>query len=226
MEGGREFRELLAADAALMLGIAEAPDVAAALQRYWSRRDHPGATFEAELAHIARLSPEAPGRIRAEVDRLLGDVSGDARAALVRHGGLDRSIHVALGQGGANLTRALSVLGVPIRAPLRELPRDRYVGFEAAGVGGMGVVYAAVDTEMNRRVAFKMVRPHAERGREEETPSHPLEATKPEKDTPESEVFEQLKARLVQEAWVTGGLEHPGIVPVYEIGKTPTGIPY
>ncbi len=39
-------------------------------------------------------------------------------------------------------------------------------------------------------------------------------------------MFEQLKARLVQEAWVTGGLEHPGIVPVYEIGQTPTGIPY
>jgi len=28
----------------------------------------------------------------------------------------------------------------------------------------MGVVYAALDTEMNRRVAFKRARPHAERG--------------------------------------------------------------
>ncbi len=90
----------------------------------------------------------------------------------------------------------------------------------------MGVVYAAIDTEMNRRVAFKMVRPHAERREDEEAPAHPLEANRPEEGTPESEVFEHLKARLVQEAWVTGGLEHPGIVPVYEIGSTPTGIPY
>jgi formylglycine-generating enzyme required for sulfatase activity/serine/threonine protein kinase len=226
MAADREFRELLAADAALMLGVAEAHDVAAALMRYWARRDQPGVTFEAELAHIARLAPETLERMRAEVERLLGETGGDAKSALTRHGGLDRSIHLALGQGGANLTRALSVLGIPIRAPLRALPPERYVGFEAAGIGGMGVVYATLDTEMNRRVAFKMVRPHAERGKEAETPSSPLEASMPDKDTPESEVFEQLKARLVQEAWVTGGLEHPGIVPVYEIGQTKAGIPY
>jgi formylglycine-generating enzyme required for sulfatase activity/serine/threonine protein kinase len=222
----REFRELLAADAALMLGVAEAPDVAAALQRYWARREQAGVTFEAELRRIAQLPEEALARVRGEVDRLLGLAGGDARLALTRHGGLDRSIHLALGREDGGLTAALSVLGVAIRAPLRELARERYVGFEPSGVGGMGIVYAALDTEMNRRVAFKMVRPHAERGEAEETPPHPLEASRPGKDTPESEVFEQLKARLVQEAWVTGGLEHPGIVPVYEIGQTPTGIPY
>jgi formylglycine-generating enzyme required for sulfatase activity/serine/threonine protein kinase len=226
MDGAREFRQLLAADAALMLGLAEAPDVAAALQRYWARRDQPGVTLEAELAHIARLTPETLGRIRAEVERLVGEAGGDARVALTRRGGLDRSIHLALARGGEHLTRELSVLGIPIRAPLRALSPERYVGFETAGVGGMGVVYAAVDTELNRRVAFKMVRPHAEHARDEQAPSSPLEANKPGKDTPESEVFEQLKARLVQEAWVTGGLEHPGIVPVYEIGQTQAGIPY
>jgi hypothetical protein len=134
MGGDREFRELLAADAALLLGAAEAPDVAAALQRFWARREQPGVTFESELAHIARLSPEALAKIRAEVERLLGEAGGIAQVALTRHGGLDRSIHLALGQGGASLTRALSVLGVPIRAPLRELPRDRYVGRPLTGL--------------------------------------------------------------------------------------------
>ncbi len=38
--------------------------------------------------------------------------------------------------------------------------------------------------------------------------------------------FAALEARFLQEAWVTGGLEHPGIVPVYELGQTPAGIPY
>jgi len=163
MSTNMEFRELLAADAALMLGVAEAHDVAAALQRYWAKREGTEASLLSELAHIARLSPDALTRIRAEVERLVGEAGGDAKVALTRHGGLDRSLHVALGQGGANLTHALSVLGIQIRAPLRALPPDRYVGFEAAGIGGMGVVYAALDTEMNRNVAFKMVRPHAER---------------------------------------------------------------
>ncbi len=225
MEQGREFRELLAADAALMLGVAEAPDVAAALQRYWDRRAEPGVSFEDELAHIAHLAPEALERVRAEVERLLGEAGGDPKIALTRHGGLDRSIRFALGNRGANLTRALSVMGVQIRAPLRSLPPDRYVDFTLAGRGGMGVVYAAIDTELNRQVAFKLVRTDAG-APEKATPSTPLEATKPERETPASDAFEHFKARLVQEAWVTGGLEHPGIVPVYEIGQTPTGIPY
>lgn len=57
MDASREFRELLAADAALLLGVAEAPDVAAALQRYWARRDQPGATFEVELPPPPRTDP-------------------------------------------------------------------------------------------------------------------------------------------------------------------------
>ncbi|MHC4819489.1 MAG: serine/threonine-protein kinase, partial [Planctomycetota bacterium] len=80
----------------------------------------------------------------------------------------------------------------------------------------MGVVYLALDTEMNRRVAFKMIRPEEDPGPE------PLEAT----PTPDDESFGELQARFLQEAWVTGGLEHPGIVPVYELGRTTGGIPY
>ena len=119
------------------------------------------------------------------------------------------------------------MLGVPIRAPLRSLPADRYVGFEAAGIGGMGVVYAAHrhgdEPARGLQDGAAPCRAGQGRGRRRRTRWTPR---KPGKDTPESEVFEQLKARLVQEAWVTGGLEHPGIVPVYEIGQTPTGIPY
>jgi hypothetical protein len=38
MSRPNDFRELLLADLALVLGIADARDVAAALQRYWYRR--------------------------------------------------------------------------------------------------------------------------------------------------------------------------------------------
>lgn len=67
--------------------------------------------------------------------------------------------------------------------------------------GGLGEVFVARDTELNREVALKQIRPrHA--------------------DNPES------RARFLLEAEVTGGLEHPGIVPVYGLGAYEDGRPY
>src|SRR5690242_2811863 len=37
---------------------------------------------------------------------------------------------------------------------------------------------------------------------------------------------EDLVLRFVEEAQATGQLEHPGIVPVYDLGTTPDGRPY
>jgi hypothetical protein len=59
--------------------------------------------------------------------------------------------------------------------------------------GGLGAVFVALDTELHREVALKQILDqHA--------------------DNPTS------RARFVLEAEVTGGLEHPGIVPVYGLG--------
>src|SRR5262245_8659645 len=110
-----------------MLGVAEARDVAAALQRYWDRREEAGVTFEAELAHIARPTPEALARIRSEVERLLGEAGGDAVLALSQQGRLERSLHAAL--GGRTDVR------------LHTLESTRYVSFQPVGHGGMGAVY-------------------------------------------------------------------------------------
>ena len=63
--------------------------------------------------------------------------------------------------------------------------------------GGLGAVFVALDTELNREVALKQILDqHA--------------------DDPVS------RQRFVLEAEVTGGLEHPGIVPVYGLGRTVT----
>jgi serine/threonine protein kinase/WD40 repeat protein len=116
----------------------------------------------------------------------------------------------------------------PRRTPaLRTLPLDRYTDFKPAGQGGMGIVYWAIDTDLNREVAFKVVRPDV--GEDEPlatTPQAPVGLSPPKKGTPATDAFETLKARFLQEAWVTGGLSHPGIVPVYEMGQTPEGVPY
>ena len=106
---------------------------------------------------------------------------------------------------------------------LRTLPGDRYREFKPVGQGGMGIVYWAIDSDLNREVAFKVIRPT---GGTKATPAQPTELQTPGPDTPESGVFESLRQRFLQEAWITSGMAHPGIVPVYELGQTPEGIPY
>lgn len=67
--------------------------------------------------------------------------------------------------------------------------------------GGQGVVYVAHDIQIGRDVALKELKPRsAER---------PLS-----------------RSRFIREAEITGRLEHPGIVPVYALGKHPDGRPY
>jgi serine/threonine protein kinase len=78
-----------------------------------------------------------------------------------------------------------------------DLSRTRYVLEEEIGRGGMGAVYAARDTVLDRRVALKVV--HA------------------------SESGSEQAARLLDEAKVAARLEHPGIVPVYDAGNLPDG---
>src|SRR5580658_4714142 len=67
--------------------------------------------------------------------------------------------------------------------------------------GGLGEVFVALDCELHREVALKQILDkHA--------------------DDPVS------RQRFVLEAEVTGGLEHPGIVPVYGLGIYGSGRPY
>ena len=67
--------------------------------------------------------------------------------------------------------------------------------------GGLGEVYVARDEEVRREVAVKQIRPEFS-------------------DNP------QGRARFLLEAEVTGGLEHPGIIPVYGLGYHEDGRPY
>ena len=67
--------------------------------------------------------------------------------------------------------------------------------------GGLGDIFAALDTELHRRVALKQMQPgHAENA--------------------------SSRDRFVAEAEITSNLEHPGIVPVYGRGAGADGLPY
>ena len=67
--------------------------------------------------------------------------------------------------------------------------------------GGLGEVFVALDEELGREVALKQIQDRF--------------AADPES-----------RARFVLEAEVTGGLEHPGIIPVYGLGSFPDGRPF
>jgi serine/threonine protein kinase/Tol biopolymer transport system component len=74
----------------------------------------------------------------------------------------------------------------------------RYVILEHLGEGGMGVVYAAFDPELDRRVAVKLLRP-----------DHASTAT-----------AERRRERLQREAKAMARLSHPNVVSVHDLGVT------
>ncbi|WP_435009259.1 protein kinase domain-containing protein [Tundrisphaera lichenicola] len=78
---------------------------------------------------------------------------------------------------------------------------SRYRALRLHARGGLGEIFLAVDGELNREVALKEIQEkHGDR----------LDS----------------QFRFVFEAEVTGGLEHPGIVPVYGLGRYADGRPY
>jgi serine/threonine protein kinase/tetratricopeptide (TPR) repeat protein len=77
----------------------------------------------------------------------------------------------------------------------------RYDLVERIAKGGMGIVYRAQDRLLNRTVAIKIIR------------SRFLERP-------------DLLRRFLAEARINGRLQHPGIVPVYEVGTLPDARPF
>lgn len=72
----------------------------------------------------------------------------------------------------------------------------RYTVLKRLGAGGMGVVYAAYDTALDRKVALKLLNA----------------------DTLDPAREASRRARLVREAKALARLSHPGIVQVFEVG--------
>ena len=73
----------------------------------------------------------------------------------------------------------------------------KYKNVKELGRGGMGAVYLAEDRELSRLVAVKVL------------------------NTPD--ITDDLRRRMIREAQIIAGLEHPGIVPVHDVGTLPDG---
>jgi serine/threonine-protein kinase len=88
-------------------------------------------------------------------------------------------------------------------APLAESPVAfaRYSQEGELGRGGMGEVRLCLDARIGRRVALKTL-------------------------VSDGAPTSRARTRFVREAQIQGRLEHPAVVPVYDLGVTPTGQPF
>jgi serine/threonine protein kinase len=73
----------------------------------------------------------------------------------------------------------------------------KYAFIKELARGGMGTVYLAEDRELNRLVAIKVL------------------------NSPD--ITDELRRRMIREAQIIARLEHPGIVPVHDVGVLPDG---
>ena len=106
----------------------------------------------------------------------------------------------AIATDGAFSPTIASLAGTSSRIPEPLLPQGaklgRYVVIDRVGAGGMGVVYAAYDPELDRKVALKVLR---------------FGGGKPQVRTDQ-------KARLVREAQAMAKLSHPNVITVHDVG--------
>jgi serine/threonine-protein kinase len=195
---------------ALQNGLIDQAQLVAAFQAWTRDKSRPLADHL-----IARRDLDADGR--AAVEALIA-------LHVKKHGDTERSL--AAVPAGLSTRQRLAALGDPaIEATLprvgsqpsdADVPTDRTVTYSVGSVtsdgqrfrvlrphaqGGLGAVFVALDGELHREVALKQILDrHA--------------------DDPVS------RQRFLLEAEITGGLEHPGIVPVYGLGTYGDGRPY
>jgi serine/threonine-protein kinase len=192
-------RNLLFAVLALQADLIEHDRFVEACSAWVSQKNTPLADL---LVQGGWLTPED----RAEVDKLLqrklAKHNGDSRASLAEVA--SEQIRQSLaGLTDTDLRASVSAVTPP---PVGHIlvsttdnvteVRERYALTRLHATGGIGRVWLAHDQSLGRDVALKELRPER--------------ATRPE-----------LRARFLREARVTGQLEHPGVVPIYEVGRRP-----
>jgi PAS domain S-box-containing protein len=190
-------RNLLFGVLALQAGLIEPPQFIEACLLWTARKHEPLADI---LVARGWIEPADRAHVEYLLERKL-QRHGDARASLAA---LPDDVKGSLAALADEDIRQ-SLAGGPPSSQSQLLTIDqvparaeRYGRLRLHATGGIGRVWLAHDSELGRDVALKELRP--ERAQE---------AT--------------LRARFLQEAQITGQLEHPGIIPVYELVRPRDG---
>jgi PAS domain S-box-containing protein len=148
------------------------------------------------LIELGWITPTDRADVERLLERKLKRHGGDPRAGLAAVGDDVKRSLAALQDG--DVQRSLCDLPAPDAATtmvtVDEMPRphERYSLTRLHASGGIGRIWLARDTAFGRNVALKELRP-------------------------ERAALATHRTRFLQEARITGQLEHPGIVPVYEL---------
>jgi Protein kinase domain len=173
-----------------------------------ARIDRPGPLLEHYLERFPELGP---------VERIPADLIGEEyrlrrrqgeRLAhpefLARFPGRDTELSPLLDSIDTELSveRSAAARFGPPREPLEPAAQgSRFQVVRPHLRGGLGQIFIARDLELDREVALKEIHDfHADRA--------------------------DSRARFIREAEITGRLEHPGIVPVYGMGRNSDGRPF
>jgi serine/threonine-protein kinase len=155
------------------------------------------ALLEALVHEHLQLHDNDPQRSLADVTS-----AGPIREALEQFADADlQASLIGLSTTAAAEARGAEAAGLPSTVAYTIPTEGRFRILRPYAQGGLGKVFVALDQELHREVALKEMRErHAARA--------------------------DSRARFLLEAEVTGGLEHPGIVPVYSLGCYPDGRPF
>ncbi|GJM21981.1 MAG: hypothetical protein DHS20C15_18960 [Planctomycetota bacterium] len=172
------------------------------LKRFEEGEDVPFESFlDEHLDHAADLQ-----RLHARWQRLagavdaLGDDAPSVPGATLRLVGDDDA-------ASADPTSREAVDKLIGRLSARPSASARYGTRGELGRGGMGVVLRAWDGDLRRQLAMKVMLP-------------------PDPKASDSASSTRQLGRFLEEAQITGQLDHPGIVPVHELGLDDTGRVY
>lgn len=160
-------------------------------------------TQQFDSNHPLNLPPADIGPPAPRVAPPTGSANPEALARIWEGGiGGQANPQATIKGGGSPTATVNSRLFIGSRAVrLPGMPHERetdYELMEVIGEGGMGVVYAARQGSIDRVVAIKMLKPE-------------LAADKDQ------------CAKFLSEAVITGDLEHPNIVPIYDLGSNQSG---
>ncbi len=199
---------------ALERGLIGSDQLVAAFQAWSEARDR---TMLEILVARGALDESGCNLVEGLAKRRLGHREGDPDEHTGSRGIGRRASHGRAARAEAGLSATVSYPGSPLagqnsddpdrtagsapRVSNAPAPGERYPIVRHYARGGLGEVFLALDTELDRQVALKELRAY-----------HAHDPVS--------------QSRFILEAKVTGRLEHPGIVPVYGLGRYADGRPY